>query len=84
MSQSSVIFFVLFAAFVIFITQKGELPTYLGLLLLSPPQGGSGGDRIRISPLPGNQQTSQSDTGGQVASYVENNAATAAQVFLLG
>ena len=42
MTQSGVIFFALLLAFIIFITQKGELPTYLGLLLLSP-QGGAGG-----------------------------------------
>lgn len=40
MQQSSVIFFTLFAAFIIFITQKGELPVYLGLLLLSPANSG--------------------------------------------
>ena len=40
MSQSSVIFFFLFAAFIVFITQKGELPTYLGLLFLSPQTTG--------------------------------------------
>jgi hypothetical protein len=38
MRQSSVIFFFLFASFVIFITLKGELPVYLGLLLKSPAQ----------------------------------------------
>jgi len=38
MSQSSIIFFVLLLAFVVFVTQKGELPVYLGLLLLSPAQ----------------------------------------------
>lgn len=38
MQQSSVIFFYLFVAFVVYITQRGELPTYLGLLLASPPK----------------------------------------------
>jgi hypothetical protein len=33
MSQSNVIFAFLFAAFVIFITMRGKLPTYLGFLL---------------------------------------------------
>ena len=41
MQQSSVIFFCIFAAFIIYITQRGELPTYLGLLLLSPSQSGA-------------------------------------------
>lgn len=43
MQQSSVIFFFLFAAFIVFVTQRGELPTYLGLLLLSPASGSTGG-----------------------------------------
>ena len=42
MRQSSIIFFYLVAAFIVFITQKGELPAYLGLLLLSPPQQPTG------------------------------------------
>jgi hypothetical protein len=36
MPQSNVIFAYLFAAFVIFITVRGELPKYLGFLLASP------------------------------------------------
>lgn len=36
MNHSSVIFFYLLAAFVIFITMRGELPRYLGFLLASP------------------------------------------------
>lgn len=33
MDQSNVIFGVLFVAFVLFITARGKLPTYLGFLL---------------------------------------------------
>lgn len=40
-NQSTVIFGFLVAAFFIFITLKGELPTYAGLLLLSPGSGSS-------------------------------------------
>lgn len=36
MQQSNVIFFFLFAAFVIYITIRGELPKYLGFLFSSP------------------------------------------------
>lgn len=36
MPQSNVIFFYLFAAFVVFITTRGELPKYMGFLLASP------------------------------------------------
>jgi hypothetical protein len=35
-NQSSVIFGFLFVAFFVYITTKGELPVYAGLLLLSP------------------------------------------------
>ena len=37
MPQSNVIFGFLFAAFVIFITQRGELPIYLGFLFNPAP-----------------------------------------------
>lgn len=36
MNQSNIIFGFLLAAFVIFITQRGELPIYLGFLLATP------------------------------------------------
>jgi hypothetical protein len=36
MNQSNVIFGFLAAAWLIFITVRGELPTYLGFLLASP------------------------------------------------
>lgn len=38
MRQSSVIFFYMFAAFLIFITMRGELPVYMGFLLVPPKQ----------------------------------------------
>jgi hypothetical protein len=36
MNQSSVIFGTIILAFFVYITRKGELPIYAGLLLLSP------------------------------------------------
>lgn len=42
MNQSTTIFGFLAIAFLIFITQRGELPTYWGLLVKSP-QGSSAG-----------------------------------------
>lgn len=38
MNQSTVIFGFLFAAFLVFITQRGELPIYLGFILATPKQ----------------------------------------------
>jgi hypothetical protein len=52
MQQSSVIFFFLFAAFIVFITQRGELPTYLGLLFLSPAKA-TGSTTTVMSIIPG-------------------------------
>jgi hypothetical protein len=77
MRQSSVIFFFLFASFVIFITLKGELPVYLGLLLKSPG----------TTATPGTQASAATSTSGpsvtsQVANYEVSNASQAAQVFL--
>ena len=42
MNQSTIIFGFLFAAFFIFITQKGELGIYWGFLVSSPQQPSSG------------------------------------------
>lgn len=39
-NQSAVIFGFITVAFVVYITLKGELPIYAGLLLLSPAQSG--------------------------------------------
>jgi len=36
--QSNAIFGFLLAAFIIFIVQRGELPTYLGFILATPQQ----------------------------------------------
>jgi hypothetical protein len=38
MSQSNIIFGAIFIAYLIFITVRGEVPIYLGLLLRSPAQ----------------------------------------------
>jgi hypothetical protein len=38
MSQSNIIFGAIFIAYLIFITVRGEIPIYLGLLLKSPAQ----------------------------------------------
>jgi len=64
-SQSNVIFAYLLIAFIVFITVKGELPTYLGFLL-----GGSS-----VSP------TGQNDAGGvasaaSIAGSVGNSTPT--------
>lgn len=42
MNQSTVIFGFLAAAFLVFITQRGELPVYWGLLVKSPSTPASG------------------------------------------
>jgi hypothetical protein len=41
MSQSGIIFGAIALAFFVYITRKGELPVYAGLLLLSPSSQGS-------------------------------------------
>ena len=41
MRQSSIIFGALFVAFIVFITVRGELPNYIGVLF--PKSGGSSG-----------------------------------------
>jgi len=68
MSQSNVIFFFLFAAFVVFITQRGELPTYLGLLLASPKTGAL----VTDSGIGGSGVTTQDAVklGAEVLPYV--------------
>ena len=42
MNQSSIIFGYLAVAFFIFITQRGELPTYWGFLVSTPKQASAG------------------------------------------
>lgn len=58
MNQSTIIFGYLAVAFLIFITQRGELPIYWGFLVSSPKQPASG---------PTTTQTGQL-TNGNVAS----------------
>lgn len=48
MNQSTIIFGYLAVAFLIFITQRGELPTYWGFLV-SSPQGSSAGPSASAS-----------------------------------
>lgn len=48
-NQSGVVFGFLAFAFFVFITLKGELPIYAGLLLLSPPQPSGSGDTTAAS-----------------------------------
>lgn len=72
MTQSNVIFAAIFVAYLIFITMRGEIPIYLGLLLKSPPsnQGGTGAQAATGS--------SASSIGGQVASAAATIAPYAA------
>jgi len=60
MPQSSVIFFFIAAAFLVFITQRGELRTYLGFLYGTAPAPASsstgsanpsGGATLNLGPL---------------------------------
>ena len=41
MSQDNVIFLFIFTAFIFFVTQRGELPKYMGYLFGTPNQSGS-------------------------------------------
>jgi hypothetical protein len=67
MAQSNVILFCLVAAFLVFITIRGELPKYLSLLFTTIPGGSSGG-------------SAQADTGATAAQAVSDpiGAATGA------
>lgn len=49
MNQSTIIFGYLAAAFLIFIVQRGELPTYWGFLVSSPAQPPSGPNAAQLS-----------------------------------
>ena len=64
MNQSTIIFGYLFAAFVIFITMRGELPVYMGFLLSTPKQPASG------PPASGSGATGSASSNGDVASGV--------------
>jgi hypothetical protein len=49
MSQSNIIFGAIFIAYLIFITVRGEIPIYLGLLLRSPAQASGSGTATAAS-----------------------------------
>ena len=68
MSRGSVIALYVLAAFVIFITQRGELPAYLGYLFGASSGGSSAGSAPVAS---GTSQTGAADTASKVASYAE-------------
>lgn len=53
MNQSSVIFGFLALAFLVFITQRGELPTYWGFLVKSPAAPSSGPTATAVGQLTG-------------------------------
>jgi hypothetical protein len=53
-NQSNIIFGAAFVAYVIFITMRGELPIYLGLLLNTQSVPVSGGGGSAQSPTTGN------------------------------
>jgi hypothetical protein len=52
MNQSTIVFFFLFAAYVVFITQRGELPAYLNLLFGAAPAKST--TAAPTTPLAGN------------------------------
>jgi hypothetical protein len=68
MSQSSFIFGMLFLAFLVYITAKGELPTYIALLTGRKGLGGTGGitakQQIGPQTAPGGPSTTGAP-GGQ-------------------
>lgn len=64
----------MFAAYLVFITMRGELPKYAGLLLLSP--GDKGGSGLAVTGDPSANVASTSHDQGA-------NIAKAAQVAML-
>jgi hypothetical protein len=66
--QSNVIFFYLFAAFLVFITMRGELPKYLGFLLASPVNGANKSALSRGPDLP---DLSRSPDFGKIANIAK-------------
>lgn len=68
-SQSGYIAAFIFLAFFVFITIKGELPQYAGLLLYSAPSQGG---------LSGNTKVSSNDTQNQIVSGAITALQTAA------
>ncbi|MEB2519811.1 hypothetical protein SOP85_31020 [Pseudomonas sp. YuFO20] len=71
MNQSTIIFGYLFVAFLIFITQRGELPTYWGFLVSSPSTPSQGPTATGSGAL-------SSNGVGQAASKIANLASTLA------
>jgi len=65
-NQSSAIFGAIFVAYFVFITIRGELPTYAGFLL-STPQGGS-------QPQASNTGNAQSSNQAAQATSIVNDA----------
>jgi len=64
LNQSSVIFGFLAAAFLIFITMRGELSVYMGFLLASPAGGSITGSTTALT----NQTTAVAQAVGQTIS----------------
>ena len=62
--QSSIIFAYLLAAFVIMITQRGELPVYLGFILATPKPAGTVADATvpAQQSSPSSNQTSDAES----------------------
>lgn len=71
MNQSTIIFGYLFVAFLIFITQRGELPIYWGFLVSSPIPPSSGPQATGSGALASNNLAAS-------ASKISNLAATLA------
>jgi len=81
-NQSTVIVGAVFAAFFIYITVRGELPVYAGLLLFSPPGGSSatapnGGSSAQPAGK-GAQQQTQADSSQMISEAIQLGTALAA------
>lgn len=63
MSQSSAIFGALFVAYFVFITVRGELPTYAGFLLSAPQGSGTTNASAQSSNIIGSAVTALSLAG---------------------
>lgn len=74
MNQSTIIFGYLFVAFLIFITQRGELSTYWGFLVSSPVNPNSSGPQATGS----GSLASSSANLAKTASTISNLATTLA------
>jgi hypothetical protein len=72
-NQSTIIFGFLFAAFLVFITQRGELPIYLGFLLTSPKK----------AVAPANINTAETKTSNAGEGIEASDIAALAMKFML-